>query len=328
MTLKANMNNTGLSDIKLVDQLEVLEKENRRLNFANKLLEEKLFAALDNTGLFVWEQHIPTGRLKIYNQSFGSICGYSLNELDATVESWSHNLHPDDRDSVIRSLNSHLSGESVSYEATYRMIHKDGSQRWVSDKGRIIEFDDQHNPLRMMGTHIDITVEKQYELSLTKYANLDPQTNLLNRKALKQAFSNLTTSIHYQGGGLLVIDLDDFKEINDEFGRKVGDKILLSVAEKLKIYSPRTTSISRFGGDEFVMLCDSSDETSLRQLAQTLINAFSKGIAVDNELFNVGLSIGICSFTGRHSLFDDIFDYADKAMYRVKMNGKNNFEYW
>jgi diguanylate cyclase (GGDEF)-like protein len=207
------------------------------------------------------------------------------------------------------------------------MVHKDGSHRWVSDRGRIIEYDAQDNPLRMMGTHIDVTVEKQYELSLTKYANLDPQTNLLNRKALKQAFDNLTTSIHYQGGGFLVIDLDDFKNINDEFGRKIGDKILLNVAEKLKIYSPRTTSISRFGGDEFVMLCDFSDKDSLKQLAQTLINAFSKGITLDNELFYVGLSIGICRFLDRHSLFDDVFDYADKAMYRVKMNGKNNFEF-
>jgi diguanylate cyclase (GGDEF)-like protein/PAS domain S-box-containing protein len=283
---------------------------------------------LDNTGLFIWEQHIPTGNLKIYNQTFGSMCGYKLNELDATVESWSSNLHPDDKDTVMASLKDHLSGKSISYEAVYRMMHKDGSHRWVSDRGRIIEFDAEHQPLRMIGTHIDITTEKQYELSLSKYANLDPQTNLLNRKALKKNFDNLIASIDYQGGGFLLIDLDNFKNINDEFGRKIGDEILLSVAEKLKVYSPRTTSIARFGGDEFVMLCDISDEDLLQQLAQTLINAFSKGITLDSQLFNIGLSIGICSFTHRHTLFEEAFDHADKAMYKVKINGKNNFELW
>jgi len=322
------MKNTDSSSTELIKQLEKLKQENRRLNFANKLLEEKLSAALDNTGLYVWEQHIPTGKLKIYEQTFGSMCGYKLNELEATVESWKNNLHPEDKDAAINSLNNHLSGKASLYEATYRMVHKDGSQRWVSDRGRIIELDEQQKPIRMMGTHSDITAEKQYELSLTKYANLDPLTNLLNRKALKQAFDNLIASIHYQGGAFLFIDLDDFKKINDSFGHKVGDKVLLNVAQKLKMYSPRTTSISRFGGDEFVMLCDSSGKDFLTQLAQTLINAFSKPITLDSESFNIGLSIGICSFNDRESIFDEIFDHADKAMYKVKMSGKNNFKFW
>jgi len=317
------MNKSNLFQIN--PEFSQLKRENEQLRRANKLLNEKLSAALDGTGLVIWEQDVPTGKLTVYNQTFGSMCGYQPNELEATVESWENNLHPDDKEFVLAAFNDHLDGKSTRYEVKHRMLHKEGAYTWVSDIGRVIEVDDEGNPLRMMGTHEDITTEKEHELSLSKYANLDPLTGLLNRKALYHSFNLLTKSSRYNGGAFLFIDLDDFKKVNDQYGHKVGDKLLHSIAQLLSSLSPKSTKVARLGGDEFIILCDTSDKDVLIKFSNTLLSAFEKDLTIDGISFNVGLSIGICCFNGAENSFDRIYEYADKAMYQSKKNGKNNF---
>ena len=167
----------------LSEKITLLNQENVRIKDESKKLDEYLSSALDRTGLFIWEQHIPTGQLTILDQSFGSMCGFEINEIESTVASWKNNLHPDDKERVIQALEDHLTGITPYFHMIYRMKHKEGRDIWVSDRGRVIEFDSNNNPLRMTGTHIDITQEKLCELELAQYANLDPLTNLLNRKA-------------------------------------------------------------------------------------------------------------------------------------------------
>jgi len=316
------MNKSNLSQINT--EFAQLKFENEQLKNANKLLSEKLAAALDGTGLVIWEQDVPTGKLTVYNQTFGSMCGYQPHELEATVESWENNLHPDDKEFVLAAFNDHLNGKSLRYEVEHRMLHKEGAYTWVSDIGRVIEVDDEGNPLRMMGTHEDITTEKEYELSLAKYANLDPLTSLLNRKALYHSFKLLTQSSRYDGGAFLFIDLDDFKKVNDQYGHKVGDKLLLCIAQLLSSLAPKSTKVARFGGDEFIILCDTSNKKVLTMLAHTLLSAFEKEIPIDGISFIVGLSIGVCCFSGTEASFDQIYEKADEAMYQSKNNGKNN----
>lgn len=142
-------------------RIAALEAENEALKRDKYRLEEQLSAASDGTGLCIWEQHVPTGKLTIHNMQWGQMLGFNPTEVEANVESWKENLHPADKDEVIQAFMSHLTGESDFYQVVYRMIHKSGDYTWVSDRGRVVEFDDQGNPLRMMGSHIDITEEKQ-----------------------------------------------------------------------------------------------------------------------------------------------------------------------
>lgn len=142
-------------------RIAALEAENEALKRDKYRLEEQLSAASDGTGLCIWEQHVPTGKLTIHNMQWGQMLGFNPTEVEANVESWKENLHPADKDEVIQAFMSHLAGESDFYQVVYRMIHKSGDYTWVSDRGRVVEFDDQGNPLRMMGSHIDITEEKQ-----------------------------------------------------------------------------------------------------------------------------------------------------------------------
>ncbi len=81
----------------LTSLVNQLTEDNNHLVTQNTQLKEHLSAALDGTGLCIWEQHVPSGKLKILNQSFGTMCGFTPNELEATVDSWKKNLHPDDK---------------------------------------------------------------------------------------------------------------------------------------------------------------------------------------------------------------------------------------
>nr|WP_319552519.1 diguanylate cyclase [uncultured Vibrio sp.] len=309
-------------------QIEQLEKENEQLKRENARLQEKLNAALDSNGLCLWEQHIPSGTLTIFNMQWGKMLGYQPNELTATVETWKNNLHPEDYDLAVGAFEDHLAGKTDLYQVIHRMIHKDGSDSWVSDRGRIVEYAADGSPLRMMGTHIDITQEKRYEQQLAKLANSDALTGLLNRSAMEKCFSANPKLHRSNKQSLIFFDVDNFKSVNDELGHHAGDKLLISIANRLKELAPADAQIARIGGDEFVILCNESTREELTKICdrlltcvptvlQTVMNMRSK------KLLKVGLSIGVCTFQSHIGSFEDIYQKADTAMYEIKKNGKN-----
>jgi len=312
----------------LSKKIALMGQENVRLKAEKQKLDEYLSAALDRTGLFIWEQHIPSGQLTILDQTFGSMCGFESNEIESTVESWKNNLHPDDKERVIEAFEDHLAGITPYFHMIYRMRHREGRDVWVSDRGRVIEFDNNNNPLRMSGTHIDITQEKLYELELAQYANLDPLTNLLNRKALQNSFEIYTHSNTYCGGALLFIDLDDFKSVNDKSGHNIGDKLLQHVASNFEALAPADALLARFGGDEFAIICKTTDKEAIKLLAQSILSALAKPTEFEGIKISINLSIGICVFKRNDESFANIYERADKAMYSVKRKGKNNHAFW
>ena len=308
--------------------IEQLEKENQRLSRLSLRLQEKLDAALDGNGLCLWEQHVPTGRLKIFNVAWGKMLGYTPTEVKADVATWKSKLHPSDRPYVLRALEDHLAGRTDSYEVVHRMLHKDGSDSWVSDRGRVVEYDPQGRPLRMMGTHIDITREKRYEQHLATLATTDPLTGLLNRSGIGDAFDQLLGSVHFNGAALLLLDLDGFKQINDTYGHQTGDLLLKHASEVISSLAPNTTKLARLGGDEFVLLFDTASVNRLADFATQLLSAFKTPFLLEHQSITMGSSIGIYCFTQSQIRFEHCYDNADKAMYRVKRNGKNNFAFW
>ena len=300
----------------LEQTIEQLKKENQRL-------EEKLNAALDGTGLCLWEQHVPTGKLTIFNMEWGKMLGFQPHELEANVETWKSKLHPDDYELAVGAFESHLNGETEAYQVVHRMIHKDGSHSWVSDRGRIVEYTPEGEPLRIMGTHIDITNEKRYELELAKLATQDPLTGLMNRQALKSAFDERPTLSPQDSSALIFIDVDDFKKVNDHLGHKAGDQVLVYIADWLRKLAPKNAKIARMGGDEFVIFCPHYHADSVQQFADNLLSQAYQAIRLENGEANIGFSIGVCQFSGTYQDFEMLYEHADQAMYQVKRNGKN-----
>lgn len=317
--------------IQAQQQVIELEQKNKLLTQELTHSNEMLNATLDGTGLCLWEQDIPSGNLVMFNQEWGKLLGYSLAEVPAHIESWKSNLHLEDKDWVIKAFYDHVEGKEDMYRAVHRMYHSDGSIRWVSDRGRIIEYTDQGEPKRIVGTHIDITQEKRYEMELSRLAHVDPLTNLLNRNAIKSNYQQHFTSANI-GGSIAFIDLDGFKAINDYAGHHMGDKLLAYVANAIthsvhKTFGSGQHFIARVGGDEFLILTTVVDRALLQQCTTILLTQFSQQICIESHDFKIGLSIGIYQFSQPTS-FSKICDKADKAMYFIKQNGKHGTKFY
>ena len=309
-----------MSELALKQQIQNLKKHNARLKRIAHDARNKLSAALDGTGLCLWQLDVPSGKLIIYNRRWGSMLGYQPKELSAHFDVWREHLHPDDREMVLAAFYNHLAGKTPFYEALHRMQHKNGTVTWVLDRGRVSERDADGKPLKVTGTHIDMTKEKQYEAQLAELANHDPLTGLANRHALLTRFEALKTQ-----GPLCVafIDLDDFKNVNDTLGHRSGDVVLIQLAQRMRDACPPEVTLGRLGGDEFALLLPFAlHDPRVTETAHRCLDAALTPFELDNGMAQIGASIGIDTIAPGEG-FDDALLRADEAMYRVKRTGKN-----
>ncbi len=172
----------------------------------------------------------------------------------------------------------------------------------------------------------DISVRKQLEKTLTELAHTDSLTGLPNRsqfnlraeQALDQA-RRLKKSV-----AMMFIDLDDFKAVNDDYGHHIGDALLLEVAKRMSASLRAADTVFRLGGDEFVVLLENMPQQRYIQLVgDKIIRTLAQKIIIDGCPCQIGASIGIACYPGDGHDIEALIRAADKAMYRVKQNGKN-----
>lgn len=182
----------------------------------------------------------------------------------------------------------------------------------------------------------DITGRKSAEKQIEMLAFFDPLTSLPNRRYLIERLQWLIDKAQRNklSGALLYLDLDDFKRINDSLGHSVGDELLVNVAQRLKPVLRTSDTIARIGGDEFVIILETlekdidtlSEEAS--QVAQKIIEAFSKTFDIKNGKYKIGVSIGISVIHGEDITADEALKRADTAMYRSKNVGGSHFTFF
>jgi len=130
------------------------------------LSEERLQMVLEGSQQGFWDWDIETGEVQ-RNDRWAQILGYeTIMEFEDTTEAWTNLIHPDDRDAAWASINAHLEGRTDYHRMEYRMLTKDGGYRWILDHAKIVQRDGEGRPLRMSGTHIDITDWKKTEEAL------------------------------------------------------------------------------------------------------------------------------------------------------------------
>ena len=197
---------------------------------AEKALHERatqLQFVLEGSELGFWDWNIATNKV-IRNERWALMLGYSHEELQQTTKQWTDFVHPDDRDLAWASINNVLEGRTASHKLEYRMLHKDGSIRWILDQAKIMERDEHGRAVRMCGTHTDVTDRKALEEELIRQAHFDYLTGVNNRRHFMERAENELRRANRCDNQLSIfmLDIDHFKMINDRYGHKVGDQVL------------------------------------------------------------------------------------------------------
>jgi diguanylate cyclase (GGDEF)-like protein/PAS domain S-box-containing protein len=174
----------------------------------------------------------------------------------------------------------------------------------------------------------DITEHKKAEALIWRQANFDALTGLPNRRMLRdrweQALNNHKRNGH--GLGLLILDLDHFKEVNDSLGHAHGDLLLVQVSRRIEACLRITDTLARMGGDEFaIILTELLPEADLGDIAHKIVASFCDPFELGEHKVFVSASIGIAQFPLNGESFDDLLKLADQAMYEAKSTGRNCF---
>lgn len=192
-----------------------------------------------------------------------------------------------------------------------------------------IRFSKDINVLKHLNREIkeysnEIARKDQYIQSL---AYIDPLTGLANRRKFLAYLEETLATEHY--GAVAIMDLDNFKVINDTRGHIFGDRLLKRIAELLSdIEKNDHIKVCRFGGDEFLILFDNCDMNQVEEYAKSIIEQFSKKINIDENEMYIGMSMGISCYPTDSNNAEELIMFSDLAMYTVKSSGKNNFSYF
>ncbi len=236
----------------------------------------------------------------------------------------------DDDQNVIKSGKEKLSYEEVQTQ-------KDGSLRWLNTSKTVL-LDANHHTMGVLGTYNDITEQKnnieaikKAKESLGYLAEHDELTDLPNRilffDRLHQAIKNadrLDKKV-----GVIFIDLDRFKDINDSFGHDTGDHIIKLFGERLRKQLRKIDTIARFGGDEFIILIESvNEQVDILEVMQKLMASMKATFHVDDKIFYLTISAGISIYPDHGDKEELLIRNADTAMYRAKKEGRNTFHFY
>ncbi|WP_339170186.1 sensor domain-containing diguanylate cyclase [Paenibacillus sp. FSL R5-0341] len=163
---------------------------------------------------------------------------------------------------------------------------------------------------------------------ISKHMSLhDPLTGLPNRLAYNDRLAWAISNAQRSDSKLAVmfVDADGFKQVNDTYGHDVGDQVLLEMAKRLSETIPTTDTVARLGGDEFIILSHLKDDHDAHIIAKQLEAAFSTHFKIAGNYINLSISIGISLFPKHGQEPSELLRHADRAMYKIKKNGKNGY---
>lgn len=303
----------------LSDQLQ--RDRDVRIKAEESLRESKeryqLLVETAQEGIFV----LQNGNLVYHNPMLLTISGYSEEEISG--KPFIDFVFKDDRHLAAANHLKRLKGENIDQRYNIRAHHKSGEIIWLEISGTCLMWNGTPATLNFV---TDISERIIIENEMKHMAQHDKLTDLPNRALfsdrLRQALASAQRNKKMLG--VLFIDLDEFKPVNDTFGHEMGDKLLQNVARRIKTALRESDTAARIGGDEFIALLPELDSSeSAESVGIKIWRDISRPYQINGHHIEISSSIGVAVFPGHGQTEIELMKNADKAMYRIKKSGRN-----
>ncbi|HIJ62682.1 MAG TPA: EAL domain-containing protein [Rhodospirillaceae bacterium] len=318
------------------DRLMVAQEgERKKVELDLKESEQRWRFALEGAGDGVWDRNIETGKVA-FSRRWKEMLGYRDEEIGDSFDQWKELVHPDDLGLALATIEAYQKGTHPNYVLEHRLLCKDGSWKWILSRGMIVDRKADGTPLRMIGTHSDITERKHAEEQIEALAFYDHLTGLPNRRLLADRMNQILAARvrNQHEGALLFIDLDNFKAVNDTQGHEMGDLLLQEVGRRLSNNFREADTVARIGGDEFVLaladLSENAEEaaTQAKIVGEKILAVLGEPYWIKENQFSITPSVGVTLFGDHRGNVDELMKRADIAMYQAKAEGRNTIRFF
>jgi diguanylate cyclase (GGDEF)-like protein/PAS domain S-box-containing protein len=289
-------------------------------------LRERAIEASANA-IVITNAEAPHYLIEYVNPAFERITGYTEAEAVGRDSCF---LWGEDVDQAgINEIRAAVAEQREGH-AVLRNYRKDGTLFW-SDTYIAPVRDEDGIVRHFVSAQYDITATKRYESELEFQTNRDALTGLANRNLLRDRLSQAISYAHRYGHPIWVVfvDLDRFKFVNDTLGHQAGDLLLKAVSGRLQGAVRETDTISRMGGDEFVLILPERTDAGLSTgIVKRIMDAVSQPLSIEGHEFFISTSIGVAVYPADGETPEELIKHADIAMYRAKETGRNNFQFY
>jgi diguanylate cyclase (GGDEF)-like protein/PAS domain S-box-containing protein len=263
----------------------------------------------------VIEQFNP-GAQQMFGYNLNDIVGQSVNVLMTDAVASKHQDYLDKRTQGKAGVELRITGEQVAR-------HREGYEFPVEINLSLMRVSGE---VKYIGVMRDISERKRWEAQIQRMAMTDPLTGLANRTQFSTRLNEAVEMSKRHGHliGLMMIDLDKFKPVNDTYGHPVGDQLLKNIARIFKKRFREVDTVARLGGDEFAVVLAGIDSVdNMTTIAQEVIDTLSKPMVVSNHELKIGCSIGLCAYPTCANEIKTMLQKADDALYQAKKDGRN-----
>ncbi|MDH5657502.1 MAG: EAL domain-containing protein, partial [Spirochaetia bacterium] len=282
-------------------------------------LKNRLSGILNSITDIVWSMDRNSYRFLYVSKSIERISGHTVEDFYSDQRLWLQIVHDEDRRNLLHFFNEIAKGIKPP-DLEFRVIHKNGCETWLKIRSA---FNKATNTID--GVAYDVTEEKSSRETIEFLAYHDPLTKLSNRLKMNQVIDDvIQQSGNGEKFGIVFLDLDNFKNINDSHGHEVGDELLVQIALRLE-NEIHDGTVFRFGGDEFIILMQNIktvEDVSL--LAHEIALLFTEPFPYSGGQFYLASSMGIAVYPEHGKDVHDLIQHADTAMYHGKEKGRRN----
>ena len=284
--------------------------------------EERYRLASQATNDIIWDLSLVHDHID-WSSAATTVLGYPGMLMGTTRDWWVERIHPDDRDRVLANLSKVVDSGLSHWLEQFRAIAASGAELNLISHGYVVR-DDEGKPTRVIGSLQDVTPQKLYEAKLEWAAHYDALTELPNRVMFNERLEAALQQA--EGAGrqalLVVVDIDRFKAINDDWGHDVGDALLQEVASRLRRVVPASSTAARLGGDEFaVILPDLEPDEPLAPIVENLLAGIIGPAEFGGWQIDISISAGAALGPAHGNTSRDMHKSADLALYAAKKDG-------